>query len=103
MFQDVQLVTMLAATMLAATIRCRYLQCINWGEAGDGSAGEDWLKKFGVELLQQSPQLPLRYCSALANQYQPLAKEVGPTGGSQPKRVPCQSWKIRGRLKSKYV
>eukprot|EP00667_Euglena_gracilis_P000062 EG_transcript_62 len=37
---------------------------------------EDWLKKFGVELLQQSPQLPLRYCSALANQYQPLAKEL---------------------------
>ena len=37
---------------------------------------DDWLKKFGVELLQQSGHLPLRYCSALANQYQPLAREL---------------------------
>jgi phosphatidylinositol kinase/protein kinase (PI-3 family) len=36
----------------------------------------DWLRKFSVELLRESPSAALRACSALAQVYQPLAREL---------------------------
>ncbi|RKP27125.1 armadillo-type protein [Syncephalis pseudoplumigaleata] len=36
----------------------------------------EWLRKLSVELLKESPSHALRACAALANMYQPLAREL---------------------------
>lgn len=37
---------------------------------------DEWLRRFSVELLRESPSPALRSCSALAQAYTPLAKEL---------------------------
>lgn len=36
----------------------------------------EWIRRFSVELLKESPSHPLRACSSLAGVYYPLAKEL---------------------------
>jgi phosphatidylinositol kinase/protein kinase (PI-3 family) len=36
----------------------------------------DWMRGFSIELLKQSPSPALRACSALAQKYPPLAREM---------------------------
>lgn len=48
-------------------------------EASQRSTKEDWsewMRRFSVELLRESPSPSLRSCSALAQVYHPLAKEL---------------------------
>ena len=48
-------------------------------EAGQRSTKDDWnewMRRFSVELLRESPAPALRACSALAQVYQPLAREL---------------------------
>jgi FKBP12-rapamycin complex-associated protein len=51
---------------------------VSW-EASHKSTREDWLewmRRFSVELLKESPSNALRACAALASVYQPLAKDL---------------------------
>ena len=48
-------------------------------EASQKSTREDWqewLRRFSIELLKESPSNALRACAGLANLYQPLAKDL---------------------------
>ena len=51
----------------------------NAWEAAQKSTPEDWhewIRRFGVELLKESPSHALRACAGLAGLYQPLAKDL---------------------------
>ena len=51
----------------------------NAWEASQKSTPEDWqewIRRFGVELLKESPSHALRACAGLAGLYQPLAKDL---------------------------
>lgn len=51
----------------------------NAWEASQKSTPEDWhewIRRFGVELLKESPSHALRACAQLAGLYQPLAKDL---------------------------
>ena len=51
----------------------------NSWEASQKSTREDWqewLRRFSIELLKESPSNALRACAGLANLYQPLAKDL---------------------------
>lgn len=51
----------------------------NAWEASQKSTREDWqewMRRFSVELLKESPHQALRACAALAGIYQPLAKDL---------------------------
>ena len=48
-------------------------------DASQKSTAEDWqewLRRFGVELLKESPSHALRACAGLASAYQPLARDL---------------------------
>ena len=51
----------------------------NSWDASNKSTKEDWqewLRRFSIELLKESPSNALRACASLAIQYQPLAKDL---------------------------
>ena len=51
---------------------------VSW-EASQRSTREDWqewMRRFSIELLKESPSNALRACAALASVYQPLAKDL---------------------------
>lgn len=53
------------------------------------SGTPDWMRRFAVELLRESPSPALRSCAALANVFHPLArfqlKTLDPTLDPRPK------------------
>ena len=73
--QDDQQYTEIATKKLA--VNQQHLK--NAWEASSKSTREDWLewmRRFSVELLKESPQQALRACSPLANVYSPIARAL---------------------------